>query len=442
MQIARRTILAGTLAPLAAPSIARAVEGEYVKDAATIDQVARDLARFIGHGVKAAGGAGDIATGEWLSDELTSLGFAVSRQSFDVPFFNPTRADVTVAGAVVPVLPLPIVVPTGSSGVSGPLVRMSANGVADRPLQGAIAVIELPFGRWSSATSKAVRMPLDSAFAQGAVAALVITNGPTGEAIALNVDGRGPMFERPVAIVAPRLASPLLAAAAGNAEAMLTVDGVGGKRPSFNFVGRLNRGRGRWFVVSTPRSGWFTCAGERGPGIAIWMMLARWAAKRVLSHNVAFLCNSGHEYENLGAEHALDALMPKPAETDFWLHLGAAAAARDWHDATGTLMPLPSPDPQRYLSVSPALLSAARHAFVGQAGLEAPYSYEQLSAGELTSIVKAGYARVAGVFGAHRFHHVATDDARCVQAPVVARTGDAFIAFAKAALTGIERRSP
>src|SRR3546814_2023624 len=83
--------------------------------------------------------------------------------------------------------------------------------------------------------------------------------------------------------------------------------------------------------------------------------------------------NTGHEYENLGAEEALKAAAPKPAETHFWLHLGANVAARDWHEGLFGLAPLAGVDSQRYLVVSPPLLPAARRLFAGLAGLESPY---------------------------------------------------------------------
>jgi hypothetical protein len=60
------------------------------------------------------------------------------------------------------------------------------------------------------------------------------------------------------------------------------------------------------------------------------------------------------------------------------------------------------------------------------AGLEAPYSSDTFSAGELTEIIAAGYAPAAGVFGIHCYHHVAKDDARCVSAASVAATAAAF----------------
>lgn len=389
-----------------------------------VDRVAADLDNYIGFGIKQAGGAGDTACGNWLAAELGGLGFSVERQDVPTPWFEAGRAELVCGGTRVAVWPQPIVIPTGAGGVTGPLVRVDAGGGSAVPPAGAIALIDLPHGRWSTALARPIRETIAAAFAGGASAVAAITNGPTGKLIALNADGRKPMFAGPVALVAPQDAPPLLAAAMRGESATLYLTGKGGHRPAFNLIGRIDRGRKRWLAVSTPRSGWFTCAGERGPGVAAWLWLARWASKAVKDHDLAFVCHSGHEYENLGAAEALKAIAPPPADTRFWLHLGANVAARDWHEITG--QPLPGVDTQRYLSLSPALLPLAREVFAGHAGLEAPYSTDTITAGELTEIVAAGYRPAAGVFGIHRYHHTPDDDARCVSPASVAATAAAF----------------
>jgi len=415
----RRTFLVASAALPAAAAIAKVSLDLQAR-------VAADLDRYIGFGSKQAGGAGDDACGQWLAAELEGLGFNVERQQFATPFFEPTHSELSCGDAKATLWPQPIVVQTGADGVTGPLVRIDSKGQAEASLDGAIALVDLPFGRWSSALAKPIREPITAAFAAGAKAAVVITNGPTGKIIALNADGRAPMFGGPVALIAPENAGPFLAAAMRRTPATMIVLGRGGTRPAFNFVGRINRGRSRWLVVSTPRSGWSICAGERGPGIAAWLWLARWASQAVQGYNLAFVCNTGHEYEYLGAAEALKTFTPKPADTHFWLHLGANVAARDWHETVGQWRPLPSVDTQRFLSISPSLLAAAREVFAGHAGLEAPYSSDTFTAGELTEIIAAGYTPAAGVFGIHRYHHVAEDDARCVSAASVASTAAAF----------------
>lgn len=387
-------------------------------------QVAADLERFIGFGSKQAGGDGDNACGDWLAAELRALGFTIERQSVSTPCFTPARCILTCGETTAALWPQPIVRQTGADGISGALVRVDAAGHAAAPLGGAIALVDLPFARWSSALSRQVKEPIDAAFRGGARAVIAITNGPSGKVIALNTDGRNPMFAGPVALLAPEDAAPFLAAAVNGEQATVVLTGEAGRRPAFNFVGRLNRRARQWVVVSTPRSGWFTCAGERGGGVAAWLWLARWASVELNNYNLAFICNSGHEYEYLGAAEATRHIAPRLDRTHFWLHLGANFASTDWHDITG--QPLPSVDTQRYLSVTPALLPLAREIFAGHPGFEAPYSSEVISAGEQVEILAAGYESVAAVFGIHRYHHVATDDARCVSAANVATGAAAF----------------
>ncbi len=428
----RRSFLAtGAALPIAAAALAKTTNDPAKHG----DRIAADLERYIGFGNKQAGGPGDNACGAWLAAELEQAGFSIERQTFDVPFFEPERSELVCGEARAAVWPQPIVIPTGFDGASGPLVRVDAAGRSEASLAGAIALVDLPFARWSTATSKPVKEPIAAAFARGAKAVVAITNGPTGKAIALNADGRKPMFAGPVALLAPQDADPFLAAASTHQAASLFVQGRGGRRPAFNFVGRIDRGEKSWLAVSTPRSGWHSCAGERGPGIAVWLSLARWIGAAVKDHNLAFICNTGHEYEYLGASESLRAIAPAPAQTQFWLHLGANVAARDWHEIGGQLKPLPGADSQRVLSVSRSLLPAARTAFAGQVGLEAPYASDVMSGGELTEVIAAGYPKVAGIFGTHRFHHTAADDIRCISVPATRAVTSACRELVSAART-------
>ncbi|HRE35919.1 MAG TPA: hypothetical protein PK217_12695, partial [Sphingopyxis terrae] len=73
----------------------------------------------------------------------------------------------------------------------------------------------------------------------GAKAAVIVTNGPTGKIIALNADGRAPMFAGPVGLLAPADAAPFWEAAMRHAPATVRLTGEGGRRPAFNVIGRL-----------------------------------------------------------------------------------------------------------------------------------------------------------------------------------------------------------
>src|SRR6185436_17946041 len=243
------------------------------------------LERYAGFGMKASGGPGDTASGAWLEGDLTALGYRCERQAFETPYADVRTATLAVGERRASVVPQAIVRPTGPGGVTGPL-RLSTSGGS---LDGAIALIVLPYRRWGSMAEPAVSSALTDVFTRGAVAAVLVTTGPTGEAIALNVSATRPGFQKPVAILAPKDAAPFVAAAAGGQKATLTVDADSGRRPAFNLIARLDRGAPKTLIVTTPRSGWFPCAAERGAGLAAWLSLAHWLAAAKPNANLEFV---------------------------------------------------------------------------------------------------------------------------------------------------------
>ena len=409
LSASRRAVLGVAASTLAAPALAaRQAPGSEA-------EVARILERYHGFGDKASGGAGDNASGAWLIGELEAVGYHCERQAFDAPAYDGEAPTLTTGAAKAVLIPQAIVVPTPAGGVSGPLF-LAGRGPAPA---GGIALVVLPYARGSTAKGDVERRvrPLLQA---GAVAAILVTTGPTGQACALNSPMDKPLFDRPVAVLAPKDAEPFVQAAVRGEMATLTMSGRSILRPAYNVTAERKRGARKSLVISTPRSGWFGCVGERGTGLAAWLLLARWAAKTDLPVDIALVATSAHEYEYGGGELYIHELAPKPDRTALWVHLGANVAARDWHERGAQLSPLPSADPQRYLMASPSLVPAARAAFAGQPGLEQVYPADPAgAAGELASILKAGHNPTVGIFGGHRFHHTRDDDLRCVSPALI-----------------------
>lgn len=419
MGASRRDLLVGALGvgALAAAPGAQAAAAKF--DAAWLQMV---LERFAGFGGKASGGAGDNASGDWLEKELTALGYRCERQAFEVPYADVRQATLVAGGRRAEVFPQAIVRTTVVGGLTAPLKSSAMPGSLD----GAIALVVLPYSRWVSMAQPVIRAALKDAFDRGAAAVVVVTTGPTGEVIGLNVSPSEPGFQKPVVLLAPKDAPPFVAAAKAGATVTLTVDAEVGRRPAYNLIARLDRGAAKTLIVTTPRSGWFTCAAERGAGVAIWLSLALGLAAAKPKVNLEFAATSGHEYIYLGGERYLEHHAPKPADTHAWVHIGASAAARDWHEL-GALRPLPSADAQRVLTATPDLLERTRRAFHGITGLEATYEANKANAGgELVNVIEAGYVSAIGLYGGHRYFHTAGDDMRCVSGELVEPVAAAF----------------
>lgn len=413
-------VAASRRAVLGAPAVLFAASAAGAATPGSNAEAQSILERYHAFGDKAAGGPGDAASGEWLEGELTGLGFTCQRQTYDVPAFE-GDATLTSSAARADLIPQAIVVPTSDAGLSGPLyVAGAGRGGAG------IALLILPYARWSTAVGQVARR-VQAVLDGGASAVIIVTTGPTGEALALNAPVDKPLFDKPVAVMAPKDAEPFLQAAIRGDVATLRVGGRSLRRPAFNVTATLDAGVARTLVISTPRSGWFACAGERGSGMAAWLMLVRWAARASLPVNIALVATSGHEYENAGGERFIHELAPKPDKTALWVHLGANVAARDWHERGAALSPLPGADSQRYLLASPPLLTTAKAAFAGQPGLEQVYPADPaLAAGEIGNVLRAGYSPAIGIFGSHRFHHARADDLRCVSASLIPPVVEAF----------------
>ena len=238
---------------------------------------------------------------------------------------------------------------------------------------------------------------------------MLVTTGPSGEAVLLNTSPATPFVPLPLAILAPKDADPFIAAVASDAKATLTITGNGGRRPTPNLIARLERGP-KWLALSTPRTGWFTCSAERGNGIAALLELTQWAESRFPDISIFGLNTGGHEYGFVGTHDSIDAA-PPPADTPLWVHLGSAMAARDMIAVGGRPAVLQSADSHRILMATSNLIEDAERCFAGLTGLEAPR--EVLGgAGELSTVIDKGYASAFAVLGVHSWFHTEKDTRR------------------------------
>jgi hypothetical protein len=251
MRATRRRVLssiaygaAAGVVPLLRPRLAAAQE-----DPAVVRRLAEDLAKHASFGQKFSGGPGDLATADWVAGRLRGSGYEVAESTFDAPFFVERAVRFTAGGATAGVIPQAPVVVTTARGVTAPLALVE-DAVGD--VRGRIALFVTPFARHAALfADRGIGKTVVDAANAGAAAIVIVTTGPSGEAVALNAPEQ-PFVPVPTAVLAPKRAAPFVAAARAGAQATLVLDGEATHRPCKNIVARLMRGD-RWLAISTPR---------------------------------------------------------------------------------------------------------------------------------------------------------------------------------------------
>jgi hypothetical protein len=360
-------------------------------------QFRADLEKHASFGDKYSGGTGDQKTADWISDRLKQSGYRVREMEFDAPYFVKRTARFAAGSSAVDVVPQGPVVVTGAGGITAPLALAGDPGV---DVRGKIALVVLPFGRHAALGTTGIGATVTSTAKVGARA-----TGPSGEAAMLNVP-ETPFVPIPTAILAPKLSAPFVEAARAGATATLTLDGDAAHRPCRNIIAELNRSD-RWIVLTTPRTGWFGCVGERGTGTAVFLELAAWLSTTFPDLSIYVMNAGGHEY-NFAGSHRIVASAPDPAKTLAWAHIGATVAARDADESGGKLRMLDTADPQRSLMVTEHARTAAVEGFRGLNGLETPTAVRP-GAGELSTFTDRGYTTAFAVIGIHRWFHTVED---------------------------------
>lgn len=363
-----------------------------------------DVCRYDSFGVHRYGSPGAAAAFDWIAGELREAGLSVNTQSFTVKRqYEFESGTLEVDGHRLSVMPQWWPPPLQAS------FRLAAPVAPSGPASGRFARLTLPFDR-GAYLNDGHRKALGEAFARDPAAVLLTIDHPSGEIFTYNVDQTAQPWPRPVVLVAPKDA--LLV---DRSRAALSLEITGRHHENVaghNVVGRLDRSKGRWIVVSTPVTSWFTSTGERGPGIAGFLAVARLAARRFTDVNLMFVATAGHEIGHGGMEHFLRECAPPPAATLAWAHFGATLACRD------TIV--------RFVARSASLAMLTDRHFAAIDG--ARLTGTEAAIGELRDIHGAGYPEFFGMAGAHRFFHTPADSGTATSPELLAPVVGAFVA--------------
>ncbi|GAA0742630.1 hypothetical protein LRH25_05475 [Ideonella azotifigens] len=364
-------------------------------------QLYADLRHYASFGEHRFGSAADQATSDWLAAELRHAGLQTSFQPFTMDRqYQLDSASVTVGEAQLQARPFwwpPA--EQASFRLSAPI---TPEGSADA--SGQIVWLTLPYDQ-SAYLGKAQRDAIAAAALRHPAAILLSIASPGEQPYAYNVAQADTPWPVPVLTVGTADAGLLRAAQAAGHKVNIAVDGryeqqVAGR----NVVARLDRHAARTIVVSTPTTGWFTSACERGSGIAVFLALARSVAASDLGVNFVFVATAGHEIGHGGMEVFLQR-EPPPADSVSWLHLGASLACYEWRKEGAQWVTDRAVDARRTLFYSAALAPAANAGSEGLLPLRRVQVGSAAPPGELREIHAAGYGRYLGLASGHRFFH-------------------------------------
>ncbi len=354
-----------------------------------------DVKAYSALGEHRTAGKVDRDTSVWLSKQLEAFGFTSKVIPFRVRQFQFDSARLTANGRSIPCFPLWPPRSTGPEPLRSTIARGST--------KGRIAIARLPKGGALTPAHIAIIRPLIDA---GASAILGVTPSESGELVALNVAANAEPWPVPVLLVGPAEEMNLR----GAIEVSISIQGRDEPAAeAFETVGEIGMGKRR-IVISTPSSGWFHCAGERGPGIAIWLALARWASHRESIARFTFVASSGHELGEQGMHNYLAKQAPRPDAVDVWLHLGASIAAR------GTT--------RRLMTNRREWLPLLTRNFKSLGDLN-PEEPEEIP-GELAQLAKLGY-RCFGIAGGHPLFHSPGDLPFTTSAAMLEPVGQALL---------------
>jgi hypothetical protein len=278
------------------------------------DRIAEIIEAYSAQGVHRSGTDGDLENAGWLSDYIRSFGLEPERDQFDFRRVRPIDNSVAIDGRAIEAVPLYDCTFTDPGGLTGRMWDIGSD--ADIGIVSAFPNASSPGGRALAKARQAGRHK----------AIIVITDGsmPPGITITNAEDFNAP-FGPPVVQVSNAEAGLIADAAAKGDEATVVAHCEHVDAEGIN-VGTTIHGSNPGLaplVIMTPRSGWWSCASERGGGIAAWLEMMRAISGAGAERDVIFTANTGHELGHIGLDHFLDAREALVKGAHMWIHLGA-----------------------------------------------------------------------------------------------------------------------
>jgi hypothetical protein len=266
------------------------------------------------------GTPGDLATADWLADEIRARGATPLLESFTFERRIFRSAFVEVDGERIDGVPL-----YDGGYTEAPITAELA------PLDGETGIGVCDFVPYEAHALTQPMMQARRTATHAAIVAISVAPPPSPAPSLLNAESYQRPYGPPVLQVGMKHRERLMAAAERKLTATFAIErekqpGLGvnvltsipGADPSLTPV-----------IVMTPRSGWWHSTSERGGGIAVWLEAIAALTQNIPERPVYFTANTGHELSHLGMKAYLEDRVDMIKDAHLWVHLGANFAARD-----------------------------------------------------------------------------------------------------------------
>ncbi len=270
---------------------------------------------YEGQGFHRTGTRVDQISGDWLAGLVREIGLDPMREDFSLSRIDPINASLVVNGRKVEGMPLFDGGFTTSAGIRGRLGMLNSDA--------SVGLTEIPPNAAEAGTLGDARRQNRH---QGIV---VVTRGARPGFCLSNAKSFLRPFGPPVLQVTSEEAPFLADCARQGLEAMLTTHVERTQAQAFNVsavISGTNRSNAP-LVVMTPRSGWWSCASERGGGLACWLEIMRVMRDARPARDVLFVASSGHEIGERGIEVFIERRPGIVTGATAWIHLGANIGA-------------------------------------------------------------------------------------------------------------------
>jgi hypothetical protein len=376
------------------------------------DRLGTVIRAFDEQGFHRTGTVVDRRSGDWLANEVRQIGLEPVLEEFSLSRVDPLHASLEVNGCKIEGLPLFDGGFTDAAGVVGKLGNLNSDA--------AIGLTGIP------PNAAQIGALGDARREDKHEAIVVITRGRRPGFCPSNADSFLRPFGPPVLQVASDEAPFLADCARQGAKAVLTAHAERLQAKAFN-VTTVIPGTDKSLaplVVMTPRSGWWSCASERGGGVACWLETMRTIRAARAARTVLFVASSGHELGHLGLDAFIDRRAGLVPAAKAWIHLGANIGA-----AYGPGNNLQASDDEMESAMTEAMTKAAL-------AIDGRLPRDAAPRGEAENIHRRGGRYISIIGNNDLFHNASDRGADAVDVKIIERFAKAFGMVARLLASG------